>query len=149
MENKEYKHFWCGKDDIINNESRVINETKEYIKTLQKEKVEDDATDKKENYCVVYYGGQEAKLLEIKNGLDLYEVIKQNHYAKHGLMSYGLKDIYNESFRRKIETKITNGYDAMCLYDSSDNKDVRKDLYEYVQKDVDILALLVNRFLNW
>jgi hypothetical protein len=158
FENKEYRHFWCGKDDIINNESRVINETKEYIKTLQKEKVEDDeekvdnkddTKDKKENYCVVYYGGQEAKLLEIKNGLDLYEVIKQNHYAKHGLMSYGLKDIYNESFRRKIETKITNGYDAMCLYDSSDDEDVRKDLYEYVQKDVDILALLVNRFLNW
>ena len=79
----------------------------------------------------------------------MYEVIKQNHYAKHGLMSYGLKDIYNESFRRKIETKITNGYDAMCLYDNSDDENVRKDLYDYVQKDVDILALLVNRFLNW
>lgn len=151
LEKKEYKHFWCGKDEIVDNENRVINDTKEYIKELQKEDIEgdDENVDKKEKYCVVYYGGQEAKLLEIKNGLDLYDVIKQNYYAKHGLMSYGLKDIYNESFRRKIETKITNGYDAMCLYDSSNDENVKRDLYEYVQKDVDILALLVNRFLNW
>ncbi len=154
LENKEYKHFWCGKDDIIDNECRVLNETKEYIRELQKETVQNDDKEeekheKREKYCVVYYGGQEAKLLDIKNGLDLYEIVKQNHYAKHGLMSYGLKDIYNESFRRKIETKITNGYDAMCLYDNSEDEGIKNDLYEYVQKDVDILALLINRFLNW
>ena len=131
-----YKEFYCSKKDF--DESKVVNETKEYINKLCNDN----------DICVIYYAGQEEKVLGIKSGIDLYEVLRKNKYAKHGLLTYGLKDIYNCTFRRKIETRITNGLEAMTLYEEDDEKN-KQNLIKYVQKDVTILAKLVHRFLNY
>lgn len=131
-----YKNFYCSKVDF--DENKVVTETKLYLKELQD----------REDVCVVYYAGQEEKVLEIKNGIDLYEVLRKNKYAKHGLLTYALKDIYNCTFRRKIETRIKNGLDAMMMYEENDDL-YKNDLIKYCEKDVTILHKLVTRFLNY
>jgi hypothetical protein len=131
-----YKNFYCSKIEF--HENKVVTETKLYLKELQE----------REDVCVVYYGGQEEKVLEIKNGIDLYEVLRKNKYAKHGLLTYALKDIYNCTFRRKIETRIKNGLDAMMMYEENDEL-YKNDLIKYCEKDVTILHKLVTRFLNY
>jgi hypothetical protein len=101
-----------------------------------------------DEYCVIYYAGQEEKMLEIQNGIDLYQILRKHNYAKSGVFSYQLKEIYNHTFRRKIETTIANGLDAMNLYEEDDEKH-KNNLCEYVKKDVDVMVKLVSRFLSY
>jgi hypothetical protein len=133
-ENKKHAHFYCDKKDI--SDDKVLQDTRELLKQY------------KEDYCIIFYAGQEEKILEIDNGIDLYKILRKHNYAKSGVFSYQLKEIYNNTFRRKIETRISNGLDAMNMYEEDDEKH-KKDLYEYVQKDVDIMVKLVSRFLNY
>lgn len=133
-ENKKHAHFYCDKKNL--SDDKVLQETRELLKQY------------KEDYCIIFYAGQEEKILEIDNGIDLYKILRKHNYAKSGVFSYQLKEIYNNTFRRKIETRISNGLDAMNMYEEDDEKH-KKDLYEYVQKDVDIMVKLVSRFLNY
>ena len=133
-ENKKHAHFYCDKKDL--SDDKVLQDTRELLKQY------------KEDYCIIFYAGQEEKILEIDNGIDLYKILRKHNYAKSGVFSYQLKEIYNNTFRRKIDTRISNGLDAMNMYEEDDEKH-KKDLYEYVQKDVDIMVKLVSRFLNY
>jgi hypothetical protein len=131
---KKHTHLYCERKDI--GDDKVLKDTRELLKQY------------KENYCIIFYAGQEEKILEIDNGIDLYKILRKHNYAKSGVFSYQLKEIYNNTFRRRIETRISNGLDAMNLYEEDDEKH-KKDLFEYVQKDVDIMVKLVSRFFNY
>lgn len=133
-ENKSHTHYFSDKKNL--NDDKVLQDTRTLLRKY------------KEDCCIIFYAGQEEKILEIDNGIDLYKILRKHNYAKSGVFSYQLKEIYNNTFRRKIDTRITNGQDAMNLYEEDDEKH-KKDLYEYVQKDVDIMVKLVSRFLNY
>lgn len=143
----KYTYFSSyNKEDI--DSDVVVKETKEFIHNI---------LENNPNLCVVYYAGSEEKILDIKDGIDLYDVIKKNKYAKNGLYTYGLKDIYNNCFRVKEETNICNGLDASVLCEkvlsgNLDDKKIEKtkiDLLNYVRKDVMILDKLVTKFLRY
>jgi hypothetical protein len=133
-ENKSHTHYYCDKKNL--SDDKVLQDTRALLRKY------------KEDCCIIFYAGQEEKILEIDNGIDLYKILRKHNYAKSGVFSYQLKEIYNNTFRRTIETRITNGQDAMNLYEEDDEKH-KKDLFEYVQKDVDIMVKLVSRFLNY
>jgi hypothetical protein len=135
QDKKEHTQYYCCKSELSDN--NVLEKTKTLIKGFNKDE-----------YCVIYYAGQEEKMLEIQNGIDLYQILRKHNYAKSGVFSYQLKEIYNNTFRRKIETSITNGLDAMNLYEEDDEKH-KNNLCEYVKKDVDVMVKLVSRFLSY
>lgn len=145
--NNKYTYFSSYNKEEIDSDI-VVTQTKEYIQQLYKDYP---------NLCVIYYAGSEQKILEIQNGIDLYEVIKKNKYAKHGLYTYALKDIYNNCFRVREDTNICNGLEACVLCEkilsgSLDSKKIEKtkiDLLNYVRKDVMILDKLVTKFLRY
>jgi len=137
-DSKQHTHFYCNKSEMmVEGVNKVLQETRNLLKQYDSN-----------GYCVVFYAGQEEKILDIENGVDLYKILRKHNYAKSGVFSYQLKEIYNNTFRRTIETKILNGLEAMNKFEEDDEKH-KNDLCEYVKKDVDIMVKLVSRFLNY
>lgn len=110
---------------------------------------------------IIHFSGNESNIFDKYENviyIDLYDIMKKSEFAVTGLYSLKLKDIYVNLIRNRSVTDISNGFDAMTRgfsyffgedKNKKDKKILKKNLEDYVKRDVEILVKIYNFFINY
>jgi hypothetical protein len=144
----QYQIIMCENDQQIQ-EDYIIKQISDVIRSY---------SDSYKSIKIIHFSGNESSIFEKYDNviyIDLYDIMKRSEFAVTGLYSLKLKDIYVNLIRNRSVTDISNGFDAMTkgfsYYFGGDKKDkkLKKNLEEYVKRDVEILVKIYNFFINY